>query len=99
VGRLILGCRNADAGKLAAQEISNATGYNTVSCWPLDLSSFASVSAFVTRIQAERVTVDILVENAVIMDTRYTQTEDGWERKYAAKTTSPIDKVTKSSFE
>ncbi|KAJ7824461.1 hypothetical protein B0H14DRAFT_1301664 [Mycena olivaceomarginata] len=46
----------------------------------LDLSSFASVSAFVTRIQDEGVTVDILVGNAAIMDTHYTQTENGWEK-------------------
>jgi NAD(P)-dependent dehydrogenase (short-subunit alcohol dehydrogenase family) len=96
VGRLILGCRNAGVGNQAAQEISDATGSNAVTCWPLDLSSFASVSAFVTRIQDEGVTVDILVGNAAIMDTLYTQTEDGWEKKYANMTT-PFNKVTENS--
>ncbi|KAJ6560448.1 hypothetical protein B0H19DRAFT_1147747 [Mycena capillaripes] len=79
VERLILACRNVDAGNLAAKQISEATGCSSVTCWPLDLGSFSSIRTFASRVQAENIHVDILVGNAAIMISRLTRTEDNWE--------------------
>ncbi|KAJ6551763.1 short-chain dehydrogenase [Mycena capillaripes] len=79
VERLILGCRNIDAGNAAAQEIKDTTGCRSVTCWPLDVASFTSISEFATRIRQENVSVDILVGNAAYMPHNYVQTRDGWE--------------------
>ncbi|KAJ6551758.1 hypothetical protein B0H19DRAFT_1031184 [Mycena capillaripes] len=79
VGRLILACRNVDAGDLAAKQIVEATGCSTVTCWPLDLGSFASVREFANRIDEGKIHVDILVGNAAIMSSKFTTTEDKWE--------------------
>ncbi|KAJ7171088.1 hypothetical protein C8R46DRAFT_1349191 [Mycena filopes] len=77
--RLILGCRNVDAGNLAVQQIIEATGCATVTCWPLDLASFASVRAFASRIDEENFRLDIFVGNAAIMSSKFRTTEDNWE--------------------
>lgn len=79
VGRLILACRDVDTGNLAAQQISEATGCTSVVCWHLDLGSFVSVREFATRLEEEKITVDILVGNAAIMSSKFSITEDNWE--------------------
>ncbi|KAJ6555082.1 hypothetical protein DFH09DRAFT_1365799 [Mycena vulgaris] len=79
VGRLILACRNIDAGNSAAQEISESTGCCSVTCWPLDLGSFTSIQEFVKRIEDENIHVDILVGNAAIMSYKLSTTADNWE--------------------
>ncbi|KAJ6554733.1 hypothetical protein B0H19DRAFT_152161 [Mycena capillaripes] len=35
IGRLILACRNVDAGDLAVKQIVEVTRCSTVTCWPL----------------------------------------------------------------
>ncbi|KAF7369134.1 NAD(P)-binding protein [Mycena venus] len=79
VDKLILACRNVEAGNLAAKQISEATGCTSVVCWPLDLGSFASVCTFASRIRDENIRIDILVGNAAIMGSKLSTTEDGWE--------------------
>ncbi|KAJ7143694.1 short-chain dehydrogenase [Mycena epipterygia] len=80
VERLILACRNVEAGNTAAKEIAAATGCRSVTCWPLDLGSFASVREFATRIEDEKIRVDILVGNAAILTSKFATTDDNWER-------------------
>ncbi|KAJ6555088.1 hypothetical protein DFH09DRAFT_924004 [Mycena vulgaris] len=77
--RLILACRNVEAGNSAVQEISESTGCTSVACWPLDLGSFASIREFVKHIEDENIRVDILVGNAAIMSSKLTTTADSWE--------------------
>lgn len=80
VERLILACRNVEAGNVAAKEITGVTGCSSVTCWPLDLGSFTSVREFATRIEDEKIRVDILVGNAAIMTSKFAATDDNWER-------------------
>ncbi|KAJ7490134.1 hypothetical protein B0H11DRAFT_2009606 [Mycena galericulata] len=79
VERLILACRNVDAGNLAVKQISEATGHNSTTCWPLDMGSFTSICTFARRIQDENIHVDILVGNAAIMNSKLSTTQDNWE--------------------
>ncbi|KAJ7102844.1 hypothetical protein C8R44DRAFT_945643 [Mycena epipterygia] len=82
VGCLILACRDGAAGEAAVRAVLNTPGCTcqSVSCWPLDLASFASVSAFATRFGEEKHSLDILVCNAGLMSFAYSQTSDGWEK-------------------
>lgn len=53
--------------------------------WPLDLSSFKSVSAFADRFEKEGGgKLDILVQNAGIVRREYVQTNDGYESMYVS---------------
>ncbi|KZS97482.1 NAD(P)-binding protein [Sistotremastrum niveocremeum HHB9708] len=79
-GRLILACRTAKTAEEAVQDIKTTTGCQTVEYWTLDLTSFASVSAFATRFEKEGGgKLDILVENAGIATNVYRATPDGYE--------------------
>ncbi|KAJ7203602.1 putative short-chain dehydrogenase [Mycena pura] len=80
VGRLILACRNVDAGNIAVTEIIEATGCSgIVTYWPIDFASFDSVREFAHRVDVEKLRIDILVGNAAIMTSKWGTTEDGWE--------------------
>ncbi|KAJ7203656.1 short-chain dehydrogenase [Mycena pura] len=80
VARLILACRNVDAGNLAVKEIVETTGGSgIVTCWPLDLASFDSVREFARRVDDEKLRIDIFVGNAAIQSSKWATTEDGWE--------------------
>ncbi|KZS88794.1 NAD(P)-binding protein, partial [Sistotremastrum niveocremeum HHB9708] len=78
--RLILGCRSPKAAEEAVKDIQRTTGCQNVEYWPLDLSSFKSVSAFADRFEKEGGgKLDILVQNAGIVRREYVQTNDGYE--------------------
>ncbi|KAJ7442670.1 hypothetical protein FB451DRAFT_99624 [Mycena latifolia] len=81
VGLLIMACRDLAAGKVIARELLDAPGCRcqSVDCWPLDLASFASVTAFATRFKERNYSLNILVCNAGVMTFGYTQTSNGWE--------------------
>jgi len=52
---------------------------NNVEVWSLELGSFASVTAFVDRFDKDGGTLDVLVLNAAVALSEFTQTQDGWE--------------------
>lgn len=75
--------RNISTSSNAATDIQTTTGCKTVVFWPLDLSSFKSVTDFVDRFEKEGGgRLDILVQNAGIARREYVQTEDGYESTY-----------------
>jgi NAD(P)-dependent dehydrogenase (short-subunit alcohol dehydrogenase family) len=82
VGCLILACRDIAAGEIAVRAVLDTEGCNTesVSCWPLDLASFASVRNFAVRFATEGLSLNILVCNAGVMSFKYSETCDGWEK-------------------
>ncbi|KAK7044161.1 hypothetical protein VNI00_007881 [Paramarasmius palmivorus] len=88
-GRLILGCRNKAKGDAAVEKIKAETGYQA-ELWIIDLSSFASVKAFVDKFEKEGGRLDILVENAGIMGSEeYEVTEDGWASIFQVNDIAP----------
>lgn len=64
-------------GFIAIAELQETTGYKA-ELWLMDLSSFASVKAFINKFNKECDRLDILVENAAIVE-GFTNTADGWE--------------------
>ncbi|KAF9025666.1 short-chain dehydrogenase [Hymenopellis radicata] len=78
--RLILACRNVDKANAALAQLHANTGYGRGEVWEVDLSSFASVSAFADKADRELDRLDILVENAAIVNWgAFEYTNDGWE--------------------
>ncbi|TCD62834.1 hypothetical protein EIP91_006347 [Steccherinum ochraceum] len=78
--KLIGTCRSEDKCAQAEQEIKKETGFDDVVCWPLELTSFASVKAFVDRFERETDgRLDVLLLNAGIVTFDYILTADGHE--------------------
>lgn len=81
VSKLILAVRNIKAGEAAKQDIEKTTkcGSSVIEVWSLDLASYDSVKAFAERANSQLSRVDVLLENAGIAVTKYSQAE-GHER-------------------
>jgi len=78
--KLILACRSQAKGDTAAQSIRDATGCSTVECWTVDLADFKTISAFADRFEREGGgRLDVLLENAGVLCTKFIPTVDGWE--------------------
>lgn len=73
--RVVLACRNTEAGAAAAARISGSTQVAE-----LDLASLGSVRRFAESVEGA---VDVLINNAGVMaPPRYRETEDGFELQY-----------------
>lgn len=80
--RVILACRNEEAGKEAAEDIIATSGNKKVSALKLDLASFESIRNFASVINSKRHGLHILVNNAGIMSQPQGETEDGHEMHF-----------------
>lgn len=78
--RLVLAVRNTTAGESAKQDIISTTGVpaSSISIWALDLSSFASVKAFVARATSELDRLDAVICNAGVNKRAFSESE-GYE--------------------
>ncbi|KAF8266228.1 hypothetical protein EI94DRAFT_1586455 [Lactarius quietus] len=76
--RLVLACRSQEKGQAAVQAIQ-ATGFKNAELALVDLSKFASVSAFADAFIRDGSQIDILVYNAGVAFPHYVSTGDGWE--------------------
>ena len=75
---VVLACRDLGRGERAAGEI---TGDVTVV--RLDLASLASVRAAAEQIKAAAPRLDLLINNAGVMNAPYQRTPDGFESTFA----------------
>lgn len=87
--QVILGCRSAERGAAAANEITATTGNNAVAVMAVDLSSLASVRAFARMFQERFSTLDVLVNNAAVSLRARELTCEGFERHWAANVLGP----------
>jgi len=76
---VVLAVRTPSKGEAAAQEIRDAAPGAQVEVRELDLSSLASIRAFAAGLIAEAPALDLLVNNAGIMQTPPLRTADGYE--------------------
>jgi protochlorophyllide reductase len=74
--RVLLACRNLEKAEAAAADIA---GPGPVEVRKLDLASLASVRALATEVLAGEDRLDLLVNNAGLMATDESTTEDGFE--------------------
>lgn len=76
--KVIILCRNQDKAKEAADEISGKTG-GVVSYGKLDLASLASVRECANDLLGKEDKIDILINNAGVMNCPNWKTEDGFD--------------------
>ncbi len=80
--RVVIGSRDLHKGEQVAQDVRQSTGNPHVEVEQLELSSLASVNAFVQRYLAKDRPLHILINNAGIMACPLTYTEDGFESQF-----------------
>ena len=76
--KVIILCRNQDKAKEAANEISGETG-GVVAYEKLDLASLASVRECAKNLLEKEEKIDILINNAGVMNCPNWKTEDGFD--------------------
>ncbi|KAF9108598.1 hypothetical protein BGX29_010204 [Mortierella sp. GBA35] len=81
--RVIIACRSVKKGTDAVKTIEEETGIKgMVSVMALELSSFESIQAFAVEYKLLGLGLDLLVNNAGVMDIPFTLTKDGFESQF-----------------
>lgn len=76
---VVLACRNAEKGRAAEARILEAHPEASVQLASLDLQSLASIRQFAADFRQQHPRLDVLVNNAGIMMTPLSKTQDGFE--------------------
>ncbi|XP_072044713.1 retinol dehydrogenase 11-like [Amphiura filiformis] len=102
--RVILACRNKDKGIQAQQEIIQVTNNHEVQFMQLNLASFQSIRRFAEEIDNNEDRLDVLVNNAGVINDGSAKTEDGHELSFGVNhlghfllTNLLLDKLTNSA--
>ena len=77
--RVLLACRNRGEANEAVAHISSLHPAASVEVSRLDLASLAVVRAAAEELRSRCATIDLLINNAGVMEPPYTQTVDGFE--------------------
>ncbi|XP_061170033.1 retinol dehydrogenase 12-like [Saccostrea echinata] len=89
-GRIILACRNKEKGEAAKSRIIQLTGNKSVVFRHLDVSLMSSVRTFVDVIRREEKGVDILINNAGVVNWNEVFTAEGLEETFATNYYGPF---------
>ena len=82
--RVILACRSVERGETAAVEVrKRLSGNDNVVFVQLDLASLDSVRKFAAKILEEEPRIDILINNAGVVNSTYRESADGYESTFA----------------
>lgn len=81
--RVILACRDVEAGQKAARHIVSQSKNPDVRVRKLDLASLASVRAFCEAFKEEEAKINVLINNAGVFQVPFGLTEDGFETHMA----------------
>ncbi len=79
---VVMACRSLERGNRARREIESMTTGASLTVLELDLGSQASIRQFVTEFDSEFDRLDVLLNNAGVMMTPYSTTEDGFELQF-----------------
>ena len=81
--RVILACRSVERGETAAVEVRKRSDNDNVVFVQLDLASLDSVRKFAAKILEEEPRIDILINNAGVLNNTYIKSADGYELTFA----------------
>ena len=81
--RVILACRNREAGERATQEVRRVTRNDQVAFHQVDLASFTSIREFSKKVLQEEKQIDVLVNNAGVFMMPLRRSKDGVEMHLA----------------
>ncbi len=87
---VVMACRNLDKAAAAAQEIRARHPQAELRVVGLDLASMASTRTAAEEILATVPRIDLLINNAGVMDPPETRTEDGFELTFATNHLAPF---------
>ena len=76
-------CRDLEKGKRTQKEIRSQTGNDSVQVFRADLASKAQIRTVAAEILEAFPRIDLLVNNAGVVNLRYSETEDGIETVFA----------------
>jgi NAD(P)-dependent dehydrogenase (short-subunit alcohol dehydrogenase family) len=79
---VVLAVRNTDKGKAAADLIARRTPGANVTVSKLDLTSLDSIREAANELRSEYETIDLLINNAGVMFTPRSTTQDGFELQF-----------------
>ena len=79
---VVLAVRNTDKGKAAADLIARRTPGARVAVQELDLTSLESIRTAAKQLRTEHDTIDLLINNAGVMMTPKSTTQDGFELQF-----------------
>uniref|UniRef100_A0A0L8GQG5 Retinol dehydrogenase 13 n=2 Tax=Octopus bimaculoides TaxID=37653 RepID=A0A0L8GQG5_OCTBM len=103
-GRIILACRDMERCAEAQKEIIHQTANLNIHCRKLDLASIKSIKAFADAFNKTENRLDILINNAGVMCSPKSLTEDGFEQQLGVNylghfllTVLLLDKLKKSA--
>ncbi|KAL3422437.1 short-chain dehydrogenase [Phlyctema vagabunda] len=78
--KVIITARTKSRGDAARQAIESQTGIkNVVELMELDMSTFEHTKSFADQVKAEVGSIDYVLLNAGLLNTKFKQTSDGWE--------------------
>jgi len=80
--KIVLACRNVQKAKAALADLKKSVRGANAEIMPLDLASQKSIHTFAEAFKAKYDRLDILLNNAGIMQVPYGTTEDGFERQF-----------------
>lgn len=78
---VVLACRSTERAETARADILEEFSYANVDVMPLELGRMQSIRGFATDFLAQYDRLDLLVNNAGVMMTPYSHTEDGFEKQ------------------
>ncbi|GAV72293.1 adh_short domain-containing protein [Cephalotus follicularis] len=76
-------CRNKEKGEAALLNIQSKTGNSNVHLEVCDLSSINEIKSFASRFSAKDVPVNILINNAGLLENKRVTTTEGYELNFA----------------
>ncbi len=82
--------RNRERGERALERIARSSRSSALQLHICDLSSLASVHDFAANFLASGAVLDVLVNNAGVLPSRRTQTEEGFELAFATNVLGPF---------
>ena len=79
---VVMACRSANKAEAAAKEITNAYPKASIEILALDLSSMDSIKSFSDEIHKRFKAIDLLCNNAGVMDIPFRKTTEGFEMQF-----------------
>jgi len=80
---LVIVCRDTERGQTALQEIKSKSGNSSVELMICDLASQAQIRKLAEEFKQKHTRLDVLINNAGVILTRRSVTEDGLESTFA----------------
>lgn len=88
--RVVMVCREESTGRTALEDIEKRCEGAHLNLLQCDLGSFASIRAFCEKFESDYDRLDVLINNAATIRTKYQETVDGFEAQFAINHLAPF---------